>query len=166
MASLAPASWSSSAPGASWECGHRPRPCHRPDKSVDNSGQPSPVAHRPAPNHHPLCSPESSLPFLLRVGLPCPIAFLIVMITAPKHHHEPGHLHALARFVLKQQCDTVISSVADEELRLRKVRCFDQSHTALKWQCQDWSVLPRTVPLARTRTRGAGVHTRRPGGAP
>lgn len=76
------------------------------------------------------------------------------MITAPKHHHGLGLLHALARFVLKQQCDTVIASVADEELRLRKVRCFDQSHTAVKWQCQDWSVPPRTVPLARTRTRG------------
>lgn len=42
------------------------------------------------------------------------------MITAPKRHHELSLLHALARFVLKQQCDTVISSVADEEAEAPK----------------------------------------------
>lgn len=42
------------------------------------------------------------------------------MLTASKPHHELGLLHALARFFLKQQCDTVVPSVAEEEAEAQK----------------------------------------------
>lgn len=63
----------------------------------------------------------------------------MITITAPGHdrHHELGHSHASACLVLKQD-ETVKSSLTKRKLRLSKVKCFDQSHTALKGRNQDW----------------------------
>lgn len=63
----------------------------------------------------------------------------MITITAPGHdrHHEPGRSHASACLVLEQY-ETVKSSRTKRKLRLSKVKCFDQSHTALKGWNQGW----------------------------
>lgn len=84
------------------------------------------------PPLHSRSSPESSLPFLLCLGSPCPRASPIVITPAPERRRELGRLHASARFVLGRPRDMVKSSFTGEEVEAQKGEVFLTKATQLQ----------------------------------